>query len=139
MPNARRNHGLKLKSRNVQHLVMGQHSRVLHDDMILKIIWPHIIKVVSWKDRFELLQNMRLCNIGWKILIDNSGEWLHNKICWFVSHFGQRNKRVKEVEIKDVGLKWKQNIHLEAITCSQLLNNITLMLALNEIHIVVAR
>jgi hypothetical protein len=35
-------------------------------DMILKIIWPDILKVVSWKDQFELLQNMHFYNNAWK-------------------------------------------------------------------------
>jgi hypothetical protein len=89
----------------------------LFNDIILKIIWPHILKVVPWKDQFELLQNMHFYNIDWeKFLVHNNGEWFHGKFCYLVSHFEKWDKHVKEqIKKEHIGQKCKLKIHLGKI------------------------
>jgi hypothetical protein len=39
---------------------------------------------------------MWICNKAWKKLVDNNGEWLHNKFCDLVLHLEQQDKRLNE-------------------------------------------
>jgi hypothetical protein len=68
----------------------------LHDDLILKIVWPHVLKVAPWRERNKLFQNLRICDKAWKKLVDSSGGWLHNKFYHFVLHLKQQDKQLKE-------------------------------------------
>jgi hypothetical protein len=55
----------------------------------------------------QLFQDLRVCNKAWKKLVNNNGEWFHNKSCDLVLHLEQQDNHLKEqVQQKR---KWKSH------------------------------
>jgi hypothetical protein len=66
----------------------------------------------------ELFQDLCVCNKTWKKLVDNNGEWLHNKICALVLHIEQQDKNLKkQVQQKH---KWKSHTSRSHYTFSDI-------------------
>jgi hypothetical protein len=52
-----------------------QLSTLIHDQLFLDHIRPHILGVHSWKDQVALFLNLCLCNKVWKNLVNKSEDW----------------------------------------------------------------
>jgi hypothetical protein len=54
---------------------MGSYSNDLLDSLVIRDIWPHILKICPFRYLVRALQNLCLANKVWKQLVDQSGCW----------------------------------------------------------------